>query len=59
MYATSLLTKLVSENFKLLKQQTLERIVFITEQLIQKNVLTSKDIYSCLLQQVSVCKTDE
>ncbi len=42
-----------------MRLQTLERIVFITEQLIAKNVTNSKDLVMCLLQQISVSKTDE
>ena len=58
-YAIYLLIQLTNVNFKLLRQQTLERIVFITDYMVQKGVMQSKDIFLCLLQQVSVIKTDE
>jgi len=58
-YAIFLLSQLTIVNFKLLKQQTLERIVYITEQLISKSVPNSKDLFLCLIQQISVSKTDE
>jgi hypothetical protein len=45
--------------FKLLKPQTLERILYVAEQLINKNVVNAKELVQCLLQQISVSRLDE
>lgn len=53
-----MLSQLVLLNFKLLRQQTVERIIYITGQLIAKNAPNTKDLVQSLLQQVSVSKID-
>lgn len=45
--------------FKLLRPQTLERILYVAEQLINKNVVNAKELVQCLLQQISVSRLDE
>lgn len=48
-YAIYLLGQLIMLQFKLLTKQTVERIIYVTEQLIIKNVPNSKELIVCLL----------
>ena len=48
-FATHLLYNLVMQNFDVFKQQTLERVLWLTETLMPKSVPKLKDLVLCLL----------
>ena len=56
-FATHLLQLLVMQNFDVLKMQTIERILWLTEIFMTKSVPKLKELVLCLLQRISASPT--
>ena len=52
-FATHLLQCLVMQNFDVLKVQTIERVLWLTETFMTKSVPKLKELVLCLLQRIS------
>lgn len=48
-FATHILFNLVMQNFDVFKQQTLERVLWLTETLMTKSVPVLKELVLCLV----------
>ena len=48
-FATHILFNLVMQNFDLFRQQTLERVLWLTEKLMTKSVPALKELVLCLI----------
>ena len=56
-FATHILLNLVMQNFDVFKQQTLERVIWLTETLMTKSVPKLRDLVHNLLQRISASAT--
>ena len=52
-FATHILFNLVMQNFDVFKHQTLERVLWLTENLMTKSVPKLKELVLCLIQRIS------